>query len=365
MHDIFGGIYKNKRVFITGHTGFKGSWLSFWLTKLGAKVTGYSIGIPTKPSHFDLLKLDVNSITGDVLDKKKLLRAVRDCKPDIVFHLAAQPLVRKSYTSPVETLEINIMGTVNILESCRQTQGIKAIEIITSDKCYQNREIKRGYKETDSLGGSDPYSGSKGCAELVVDVYRSSFFNVNQYSRDHLTLLASTRAGNVIGGGDWAQDRLIPDIIRAVSNGKITNIRYPNAKRPWQHVLEPLSGYLQLGSKLLKGKKFFAEGWNFGPKSTSCLKVEEVIQTAKKSWNEIRYKINENEPDWHEANVLTLDSSKARKYLKWRGVWASRVAINKAVGWYKQYYNYKKILSKDDLNQYISDAKKASLEWTN
>jgi CDP-glucose 4,6-dehydratase len=359
---LFNDAYKGKKVFLTGHTGFKGSWLALWLLKLNAQVFGYSLGIPTKPNHFKLLKLKMNSEFGDILDKKKLLKAINYIKPDIVFHLAAQPLVRKSYLLPVETFETNIIGTINVLESCRQV-GVKAIVNITSDKCYENKEHLVGYKEDDPMGGQDPYSASKGSAELVANSYRHSFFNPREYGKSHATLLADVRAGNVIGGGDWADDRLIPDLVKAASQRKKVDIRFPNSIRPWQHALEPLSGYLQLGCKLLKGKKEFADNWNFGPKNKSALTVNEVISLSKKVWNKIDYKIKKNPKNFHEASLLMLDSSKARNKLKWMSIWNTNQTFKKTIDWYKKFYTNNSISSEQDLDDYIKDASKAAAEW--
>ena len=249
-YDMFNQIYNNKRVLITGHTGFKGSWLALWLSQMGAKITGYSLQPPTEPNHFYLLSMGINSIIGDIRDTDKLKQVFKEQQPEIVFHLAAQPIVRLSYKDPVETFTSNVMGTVNVLEASRESGTVRAIVNVTSDKCYENREWPRGYREMDSLGGYDPYSASKGCAELITSCWRNSFFNLKDYGSAHHTLLASGRAGNVIGGGDWAIDRLIPDIVRSVEQNEKVKIRNPHAIRPWQHVLEPLSGYLILAQKL-------------------------------------------------------------------------------------------------------------------
>lgn len=364
MNTLFNNIYKGKKVLVTGHTGFKGSWLTFWLARLGANVTGYSINMPSKPNHFELLNLKVTSVMGDVRDKNKVLKTVKKYRPDIIFHLAAQPIVRKSYTEPVETLETNIMGIINVLESCREVGFVKAIVNVTSDKCYQNKELKRGYREEDPMGGDDPYSASKGCSELVANSYRKSFFQPEKYGKTHSTLLADARAGNVIGGGDWAKDRLIPDIMRTASVGKKTSIRNPHSTRPWQHVLEPLSGYLMLGGKLLEGKKEFADNWNFGPTSQSSLSVLEVIKRSKKHWNKINYEIKNSKKNFHEAKLLGIDSSKARARLKWKNVWDNPKTIEKTVTWYKNYYTESLTNSEKDLSEYIEDARKKNLKWT-
>ncbi len=359
---MFNNIYKDKKVLITGHTGFKGSWLSLWLKNLGAKVLGYSLNPPTKPNHYELLNLDINSVIGDIRDRDKLFSVVKDFKPDIVFHLAAQPLVRYSYKNPLETLETNIIGTANIFEACKKIDTVKAIVNITSDKCYENKEWVWGYRETDPMGGYDPYSASKGCAELITSSYRNSFFNPKEYGKKHNTLLASARAGNVIGGGDWSIDRLIPDIVKATAKNEEVLIRNPKAIRPWQHVLEPLSGYLLLGQKLLEGLIDFADGWNFGPDDSSIIEVEKIIQLSRKHWNSIRYKINTGE-NLHEAKLLKLDCSKAHYYLKWKPIWNIEKTIEKTIKWYKTFYEKKEILTYEDFEEYIKDAKKSGAVW--
>lgn len=359
----FNDIYRGKKVLITGHTGFKGSWLSLWLTKLGAEVIGYSKDIPTTPSHFELLGLPLTTVTDDILHKEKLLETLRVHKPDIVFHLAAQPIVRDSYRQPVETFETNIMGTANVLESCRLAGSVKAIVAITSDKCYRNNEWERGYKEDDAMGGHDPYSASKGAADIVANAFRSSFFNPEHFGQKHSTLLAVARAGNVIGGGDWARERLIPDIARATGAGQTVVIRSPLATRPWQHVLEPLSGYLQLGWKLLEGKKDMADNWNFGPTDSSNLTVQQVIDFSHTYWAQVRHDVQEDASNFHEAKFLTLDSTKAHDQLHWNSVWDGETTCKKTIEWYKKYYTQQIITSEQDLQSYIADAQRAHREW--
>ena len=360
---LFNGVYANRKVLVTGHTGFKGSWLSYWLVKMGADVCGYSLIPPTTPNHFDLLKLKMRSEVGDIRDKTMLNKVVLDFNPEIVFHLAAQPLVRLSYKIPAETFETNIIGTVNIFESIRTASSVKACVIITSDKCYKNREWIWGYRENDPMGGHDPYSASKGCAELITSSYRNSFFNLKEYGVKHNTLMASCRAGNVIGGGDWAEDRLVPDIIKAASIGKTVIIRNPYATRPWQHVLEPLSGYLLIGQKLLQGQTEYAEGWNFGPSDTEMINVGQVAERIKKYWTKVQYKINTDKRTPHEAGLLKLDCSKAHGKLKWEETWNSEVCFEKTVNWYKKYYEEKIINTEENLTSYLESAKEKKLEW--
>lgn len=363
MHNLFGGIYNNKTVLVTGHTGFKGSWLALWLHQMGAKVIGYSLPAPSEPNHFSLLNLDIVSIIGDIRDLELLNKTFSTYKPEIVFHLAAQPLVRLSYENPIETYETNVMGTLKVFEACR-ANGVRAIVNITSDKAYENREWVWGYRENDPMGGYDPYSSSKGCADILAASYRSSYFNPEEYKKSHNTLLASCRAGNVIGGGDWAKDRLMTDIMLSVSQGKKVSIRNPNATRPWQHVLEPLSGYLAIGQKLLEERVEFAEAWNFGPSDEGSITVEEVVNHVKRHWDVIDYEIHRDPHQLHEANLLKLDCSKAHIRLKWKDVWESETTFEKTVLWYKNFYENGKVDTLQDLNQYIADAQKKNLEWS-
>ena len=365
MIDLFNGIYKDRTVLVTGHTGFKGSWLAFWLTQMGANVVGYSLEAPTEPNHLNLLDFDMVSIIGDIRDQDKLDAAFHKYQPEIVFHLAAQPLVRLSYDEPVDTFDTNVMGTLKVFEACRKTSSVKAIVNITSDKAYENKEWIWGYRENDPMGGYDPYSASKGCAELVVSSYRNSYFNLSEYGKSHHVLLASCRAGNVIGGGDWALDRLMTDIMLSVSRGEKVQIRNPHATRPWQHVLEPLSGYLAIGEKLLEGKKEFAEGWNFGPENEGSITVQKVVEAVKKHWDDIDYRLEKIEKKLHEANLLKLDCSKANILLEWKSVWDSEMTFEKTVKWYKLFYQDKQISTLDNLQSYIKDAQTKKLSWTN
>jgi len=360
---MFKAAYHNRRVLITGHTGFKGSWLAVWLSQMGAKITGYSLQPPTQPNHFQLLDLDINSVNGDIRDLDKLKAVFREQQPEIVFHLAAQAIVRLSYRDPVETFTSNVMGTVNVLEAARSTETVRAIVNVTSDKCYENREWLWGYREVDALGGHDPYSASKGCCEIVTGCWRRSFFNPKDYGTSHQTLLASTRAGNVIGGGDWAPDRLIPDIVRAFHGNERVLIRNPQAIRPWQHVLEPLSGYLLLGQRLLEGRKEFAEAWNFGPPEEDAVTVEELANQTKRFWPEIDYEFRENSDGLHEAGTLRLDCSKARAGLRWKPVWDVGTAIQKTILWYRAFYESQRITSLEDIDAYIKYAKNKDLIW--
>lgn len=360
---LFNDSYKGKTVLVTGHTGFKGSWLSIWLNKLGAKVIGYSLEPPTQPSLYKICKLNekITSVIGDVRDAQKLNETFEIYKPDIVFHLAAQPLVRHSYKEPLETYDINIMGTVNLLEIAKNTESLKAVIIITTDKCYENKEWVYGYRETDSMGGYDPYSCSKGCVELIVSSYRNSFFNEKGIS------LSSVRAGNVIGGGDWAEDRLIPDFVRSVIANKSLVIRNPLAIRPWQHVLEPLSGYLWLGALMLQDKYKYSGGWNFGPKDSDILSVEAILKIAIKVWGNGRIELDKSDQP-HETNFLKLDISKARSHLKWHPVYDINGAVYKTIQWYKTYYENKNIdmyeYTLKEIENYEREAQIQSLIWS-
>ncbi|MBN4051218.1 CDP-glucose 4,6-dehydratase [bacterium AH-315-M05] len=359
MEDLFSGIYKDKTIFITGHTGFKGSWLTLWLKQLGAKVTGYSLKEHPSSDHFFTLKLDVQNIFADIRDRDTLIKAIAELKPDIIFHLAAQSLVRESYRDPAVTYETNVLGTLNVLEAARNCESVRAVINVTSDKVYKNREWSRGYRETDHLGGYDPYSSSKACSEILTSSYRNSFFE----NSDRKTLIASARAGNVIGGGDWANERLMPDIAKSVIEGNKVKIRSPKSVRPWQHVLEPLSGYLLLGQKLLEGKREFASAWNFGPGNASCIDVHEVIKLIKQYWDKVEVVIDKEQDKFHEAGLLKLDSSKASLDLGWAPVWDIDKTIKKTVEWYDEYITAKKISSNEDIVNYVNDAKAMKLSW--
>jgi len=362
MTKLFNQIYKGKTVLVTGHSGFKGSWLSYWLVKMGAKVIGYSLEAPTYPNHFALLNINIISIVGNIGDEEHLNSVFMEYKPDIVFHLAAQALVRFSYENPIETYETNVLGTLKVFEASRKAK-VKAIVNITSDKAYENQECLWGYRENDPMGGYDPYSSSKGCAELLTSSYRNSYFNINKYGTEHQTLLASCRAGNVIGGGDWAKDRLMTDIILAIVNQKKVHIRSPKATRPWQHVLEPLSGYLRVGQKLLEKDVAFSEGFNFGPSDEGSISVESMVQKIKEHWSSLEYVIDKDENQVHEAILLKLDCSKAHQLLQWHSVWDSQKTFEYTVKWYKDFYENEKISTEENLESYIEEAKKKGLVW--
>ncbi|HCE67772.1 MAG: CDP-glucose 4,6-dehydratase [Geobacteraceae bacterium GWC2_55_20] len=330
--------WHGKRVFITGHTGFKGSWLCLLLNRLGAEVTGYALDPPTDPSLFELARIGelVTSITADVRDGERLAAEMAGAVPEIVIHMAAQPLVRDSYKIPVETYSTNVMGTVNLLEAVRHTPGIRAVVNVTTDKVYENREWAWGYRENEPFGGHDPYSNSKACSELVTAAYRSSYFNPSEYAR-HGVAPATARAGNVIGGGDWAGDRLIPDILRAVLAGEPVSIRNPRAIRPWQHVLEPLSGYLLLAQKLFEKGPEYATGWNFGPSDEDARPVEWLAGRICELWGEqAAYRIDDGIHP-HEAHYLKLDCSKVRAELGWRPRWGLEKALESIVVWTRSY----------------------------
>lgn len=333
---MFNNIYQGKRVFLTGHTGFKGSWLALWLTKLGAKVCGYSLAPNTKPSMFEELSIEnkiEKSIIGNILDVGKLEQSINDFQPDIIFHLAAQPLVRLSYAEPILTYQTNVIGSLNVLEAARHSQSVKAFVNITTDKCYENKEVNRGYREDEPMGGYDMYSSSKGCVEIMSSSFRRSFLQA-----EGTYAMATARAGNVIGGGDWALDRLIPDCVRYINAGEKIEIRNPVAIRPWQHVLEPLSGYLLLGEKLLEEGKKFAEGFNFGPNEDSVLRVAEVAQKVCEYYGKGEVVVHKRD-DLHEANLLMLNIEKAEKVLGWTPTYTADEAVKKSVEWYKHFYS--------------------------
>ena len=345
-------IYQNKRVFLTGHSGFKGSWLSLWLNTLGAKVYGYSLAPNTIPNHYDLLNVKLESSIFDDINAPTLAKALEESDPEIIFHLAAQPLVRASYKDPFYTFSTNALGTLNVLNSARKLKNLKAIVIITTDKVYANREWIYGYRENDTLGGYDHYSASKACAEIITDSMRQSFFNLEEFNKTHQVLIATARAGNVIGGGDWSADRLIPDLMRGIKNAMPTQIRNPTATRPWQHALEPLRGYLMLGEKLLKGKKEFATSFNFGPNLAGNLSVQEMLTIAQQKWNKIQYVIYKDSNAPHEANLLMLDSTKAQKMLGWNPIWNHTDAIWHTIDWYREFYENGQIITKTQLEKY-------------
>lgn len=327
--------WEGKKVLVTGHTGFKGSWLCLWLQSMGASVTGYALSPPTTPSLFEVAHIadGMTSITGDVRDLKHLCAVVSEHRPEIVIHLAAQPLVRRAYHDPVETYSTNIMGTVNVLEAVHQSESVRVVVCITSDKCYENKEWLWGYRENDPMGGHDPYSSSKGCAELVISAYRNSFFPSKEYQH-HKVAVASTRAGNVIGGGDWATDRLVPDIMTAIMEDRPVDIRSPYAVRPWLHVLDPLNGYLRLAEQLWTRGPEFAQAWNFGPYSEDAQTVLWIVEHLVRLWGEsARWELDlASHP--HESRYLKLDCSKARSLLGW----APRLRLSTTLEWIVEWY---------------------------
>jgi CDP-glucose 4,6-dehydratase len=329
--------WHGKKVFLTGHTGFKGSWLSLWLARLGAKVTGFARQPDTNPNLFDLARVGSligQSIVGDIRDRERLLQAVHDASPDMVIHMAAQPLVRYSYLHPVETYETNVMGTVNLLEAVRAVASVKACVVITTDKCYENQEREAGYSEGDPMGGYDPYSSSKGCAELIVSAYQRSYFPTDKYAQ-HGLAIATARAGNVIGGGDWSLDRLVPDAMRAFEQGIPLIIRNPGSTRPWQHVLEPLSGYLILAQSLYEHGCSYSGPWNFGPPDVDAISVAEIVSLLAKRWPRASILQSTESVQLHEANFLKLVSLKARDKLSWRPKWRIASALDHVSSWHR------------------------------
>jgi len=362
-NSVFGSIYNGKKVLVTGNTGFKGSWLSIWLLRLGADVYGISKDIPTTPSHFESvsLKEKIKHFELDIRSLNDVKKIIGEIKPDFVFHLAAQAIVRESFNDPVKTIETNTIGTMNILESLRQSNHKCCAVMITSDKCYDNVEWVWGYRETDALGGKDPYSASKGAAELVIKTYANSFFNKPESN----VKIASTRAGNVIGGGDWAQDRIVPDCIRAWSSNKPVQIRSPNATRPWQHVLEPLSGYLLLGQKLYENPKLNGEPFNFGPQETQVYTVGELIAEMQKNWPGKMEVVRNNESE-KEATLLKLSCDKALNVLGWKATLSFPETIKFTVDWYRKFYSGEKdvlSMSIGQIDDYVKLAKTRGQVW--
>ncbi len=362
--------WKNKNVFLTGHTGFKGGWLALWLAELGAKVTGYGLAPNTTPSFYDKVQLKSfihKSIIANICDYETLKRAISETQPEIIFHLAAQPLVRYSYKNTIETYQTNVMGTVHLLEIVRTTPSVKAVIVVTSDKCYENKEWDWGYRENEAMGGYDPYSSSKGCTELVTSAFRQSFFSHTK-TKGHRMILSSVRAGNVIGGGDWSLDRLIPDALRAFEKNEILKIRHPQAQRPWQHVLEPLSGYLLLAQKMYTDGPTYEGAWNFGPNDKDARSVQEVLEILIRNWDKqiienLSYLQNEKdtsgdknlnnlkkakwdketEEQLHEAHFLKLDCSKAKNRLGWEPRWGLENAIEKIIEWHRADFSNQKM----------------------
>lgn len=362
FHDIF----KNKTVLVTGHTGFQGSWLSLWLDTLGTNVIGYSLKAPTKPSMFEITKLKNNivDINGDVRDLPHLEKIMKKYKPQFIFHLAAQSLVRPSYEIPIETFHTNVIGTANVLESMRKTSSVKVGIMMTSDKCYENTTMKKIFKESDPMGGYDPYSASKGAAELISSSYKNSFFNSND---NNGVGISTIRAGNVIGGGDWAKDRIIPDCIRYLMKNKIIPLRNPHSIRPWQHVLEPISGMLWLASNMWKKPIKFSQAWNFGPSlKNNNIPVRDVVKEIISQWGNGKWADRSKGSNMHEANMLKLDSTKALKVLKWKTVFSFKKSIQETISWYKNYAdrnNKMKDFSIGQIENYVNNARKKDILW--
>lgn len=338
--------FAGRRVFVTGHTGFKGSWLSLWLSRLGAEVTGFSDAIPTDPSHFAELKLDLDDRRGDICNPAAIDAAVAQTRPEILFHFAAQSLVRKAYSDPLPTYRTNVLGTLAVIEAARRN-GVGAVVVATTDKVYRNDESGRPYAEGDELGGSDPYSSSKSCVELMAQSYRESFV------RDGAMLVATVRAGNVIGGGDWAEDRLLPDLMRAAFSGQPAVIRNPDSTRPWQHVLDVLAGYLDIGSRLIAGDDSAAEAWNLGPSASPGVRVQDLIDAVQAQIPQLRVDVRADDSGRHESALLQLDSSKAMDRLGWRPRWEGEM-IDRTIAWYRTYYERGRLISGEQLDAFTA-----------
>ena len=364
---MFEDVYKSKRVFITGHTGFKGSWLAFWLLLLGARVKGYALEPKTEKDHFVVAGINsqIESVIGDVGDLDSLKNEISNYKPEIVFHLAAQPLVRESYHNPVDTYQTNVMGTVNILEAIRMCDSVKSFVNVTTDKCYENVESTEGYPEAAPLGGYDPYSSSKACSEIVTSAYRRSFFNSKENT--DVPLIATARAGNVIGGGDWSKDRIMTDAISSLLGNRPIEVRNPYAIRPWQHVLEPLSGYLLLASKAFhKGYNRYSGSWNFGPDPGKVFPVRTIVDKVVECWGSGRWHDTSKPNDLHEAKLLQLDITKAKKELKWEPSLEVEESVSMTVDWYRHLNEQKgnmREFSKSQIEGYCKKARTKMIEW--
>jgi CDP-glucose 4,6-dehydratase len=358
---LFGGAYRGRRVLVTGHTGFKGSWLALWLQQLGASVCGLALPAEGALNHSRLLQLPLDEALVDLRDAALVRTALRRFEPEVVFHLAAQPLVRRSYRDPAGTFDTNVMGLVHLLEAVRATPSVRVVVNATTDKCYRNAESGQAFRETDGLGGHDPYSASKACAELVSASYRQAFLSQDD-GRGHAVALATARAGNVVGGGDWGEDRLIPDLVRAATAARPTLVRHPAAVRPWQHVLEPLAGYLCLGQQLLADPLSAAEAWNFGPPPDAHRQVRQVIEAFAAAWPAVRYAVDDAAHP-HEARSLQLDCSKAELRLRWHAVWDLQTTLRRSAHWYRRQHEQGALSSFEDLHQYVADARERGLAW--
>jgi CDP-glucose 4,6-dehydratase len=338
------GVYAGRRVLVTGHTGFKGSWLCLWLKRLGAEVIGFSDAIPTEPSHFEALKLDMDDRRGDICSPAAVDAAMAGAKPDIVFHFAAQSLVRKAYADPLATYRANVLGTLAVLQSAQRSR-VGSVVVATTDKVYRNDESGRRYKEDDELGGSDPYSASKSCAELATRSFAESLVSEDG------PRIATVRAGNVVGGGDWSEDRLVPDLMRAAFSGEVAIIRNPQSTRPWQHVLDVLSGYLQIGARLLAGDPAKIDAWNLGPQSEASIRVQDLLDAAQAQISQLRIELQPDESGRPESGLLQLDSTKATKQLGWRPLWEDQL-LERTVDWYRAFYEQGRLISNDQLDAY-------------
>jgi len=363
MTELFGGIYRGRKVLVTGHTGFKGSWLALWLRELGAEVYGFALPAG-EPSHLGLLQLSCRSELGDIRDLDHVKRFVNEAQPEIVFHLAAQPIVRRSYLEPIETYATNVLGSLHVYEACRNAGSVRAIVSITTDKVYENDDQRTAFREDDPLGGYDPYSASKACADIATTSYRRSYWPPSEHGRSHHTLLCSVRAGNVIGGGDWAEDRLVPDLVRAAVAGREAIIRNPQSVRPWQHVLEPLSGYLMLGQALWNGQRELARAFNFGPDLDGLLNVEQVVKALAEVWPHVRHRVERPVDAPHEATALMLDCTLAHEQLGWQPIWDGDRSFVQTALWYRELHEHGEVLSRAQLAAYVAEAHACRLPWT-